>query len=208
MKKYSLAVGVAVLLAAFTPQAEGRGWVRVGIGIGFPVYPAPWYGPYCYPYYQPYPVYAAPAPVYLAPPQTVLQPAPTAYQPVQAVRPLEARSQSYDETAPPPRTSDAHQADINRSLQQLSNQEERARSDAALELGRMKAQQAIDPLCTMLNTDRSPLVRETAARALGLISNVRALSALQNAALADSDREVRHSAQFSAEVIRGNLRKE
>jgi hypothetical protein len=41
-----------------------------------------------------------------------------------------------------------------------------------------------------------------------LLGNSRALPVLQNAALADNDREVRHSAQFSAEVIRATLRKQ
>jgi hypothetical protein len=56
--------------------------------------------------------------------------------------------------------------------------------------------------------DRSSQVRETAARALGLIGSARALTALQNAALADNDREVRHSAQYAAEVIRASLRRD
>jgi HEAT repeats len=210
MKKWSLLLGVAVALAAFTP-AQGQAWVRVGIGIGFPIYagPYPYYGPYYYPYYQPYPAYVTPAPVYAAPaPTAVQQPAPVYQQPVPTVRAQEAHSPSYDETVPPPKLVGWNQADFSRSIQQLSNQDERARSDAAIELGRMKAQQAIDPLSAMLQRDSSPQARETAARALGLIGSPRALAALQNAALADNDREVRHSAQFSAEVIRANLRRE
>jgi hypothetical protein len=44
-------------------------------------------------------------------------------------------------------------------------------------------------------------VREAAARGLGLIGAASSLEALQRAALADDDREVRHSAGFAAEVI-------
>ena len=80
--------------------------------------------------------------------------------------------------------------------------------DAAMELGRMRADRAVEPLCTLVSTDRSPLVREAAARALGLIGSQRALNALQQAAQADNDRDVRRSAQFSAEVIRTNLRRD
>ena len=41
----------------------------------------------------------------------------------------------------------------------------------------------------------------SSARALGLIGSSKALPALQRAAQADSDRDVRHSAQFAAEVV-------
>jgi HEAT repeats len=209
MRKWSLLLGVAVAFAALTP-GQGQAWVRVGIGIGFPIYAGPYYSPYYYPYYQPYPVYVGPPPVCVAPAPApvVQQPAPVYSQPVPAVRAQESRSPSFEETAPPPRLAGGSQVDFNRSIQQLSNQDEHVRSDAALELGRMKAQQAVDQLCTMLQSDHSPQARETAARALGLIGNARALGALQNSALADGDREVRHSAQFSAEVIRANLRKD
>jgi HEAT repeats len=210
MKKWILLLGVAMALAAFTPT-QSHAWVRVGIGIGFPIYagPYPYYGPYYYPYYQPYPGYVGPAPVYVSPaPQAVQQPPPVYQQPVPTVRAQEAHSPNYDETAPPPKLVGWNQADFGRTIQQLSNQDERVRSDAALELGKMKAQPAIDQLSTMLQSDRSPQARDAAARALGLIGNPRALTALQNAAMADGDREVRHSAQFSAEVIRASLRKE
>jgi HEAT repeats len=204
MNKCKWAVALMALWAACAAPADAA-WVRVGIGIGLPIYPAPWYGPYGYPYYQPYPVYVSPPPVYVAPAPAVVQPAPTVYQPVPAVQ---SRSQNYEELPPPRANTTANQPDISRFLQQMSSGEERVRADAALELGRMKAQQALDPLCSLLNSDNSPQVRETAARALGLLGNSRALPVLQNAALADNDREVRHSAQFSAEVIRATLRKQ
>jgi len=44
-------------------------------------------------------------------------------------------------------------------------------------------------------------VRESAARALGLIASPSALPALQRAAQVDADRDVRRSAQFAVDVI-------
>jgi HEAT repeat protein len=44
-------------------------------------------------------------------------------------------------------------------------------------------------------------VRESAARALGLIASTKGLPALQRAAQVDEDRDVRRSAQFAIEVI-------
>jgi len=54
----------------------------------------------------------------------------------------------------------------------------------------------------MLASDRSPAVRDSAARALGLIGSRASLAALDRAAQSDDDRDVRRSAQFAAEVIR------
>jgi len=70
-----------------------------------------------------------------------------------------------------------------------------------MQLGRLRALAGIDPLAATLAGDRSPLVREAAARGLGLIGSPKALPALQHAAMADPDRDVRHSAQFAAEVV-------
>jgi HEAT repeat protein len=91
--------------------------------------------------------------------------------------------------------------DINQHLQLLADPDERTRADSVMQLGRMKAARAVDPLAATLAGDRSPLVREAAARALGLIGSPKALPALQHAALADNDRDVRHSAQFAIDVI-------
>jgi HEAT repeat protein len=93
------------------------------------------------------------------------------------------------------------QADADRLLQQLTNADERVRADCVMQLGRLKVVKAVDPLAATLAGDRSPTVREAAARALGLIGSPKALTALQNAALADGDRDVRHSAQFAMDVI-------
>jgi HEAT repeat protein len=42
---------------------------------------------------------------------------------------------------------------------------------------------------------------------LGLIASPRSLPALIQAAQADNDRDVRHSAQFAVEIIRANLQR-
>jgi hypothetical protein len=197
---------------------EAQAWI--GISIGIPVYrpcgPYPYYyGPYGYgPYYRPY-VYVAPAPVYVAPPPPVVyqqapvvvpqpQPIPVVSQPLPPPSPPRA---SYSDT-PAQSWNASTQADAERYLQQLASTDERSRSDAAIELGRLRADRAVDGLISMLNADKSPQARETAARALGLIAAPRSLNALQQAAQADNDREVRHSAQFAAEVIRANLRRD
>jgi HEAT repeat protein len=91
-------------------------------------------------------------------------------------------------------------------LRLLSNPDERVRSDAALRLGRLQVEQAVDPLAATLAGDRSPVVRDAAARALGLIGSPRALTALTHAAQVDSDRDVRRSAQFAVDVIQTNRR--
>jgi HEAT repeat protein len=96
---------------------------------------------------------------------------------------------------------------MNFQLQRLRSGDENARRDAAMELGRAKASQAIDALTTMLASDQSPAVRDAAARALGLIASPRSLTPLIHAAQADNDRDVRHSAQFAVEIIRTNLKR-
>jgi HEAT repeat protein len=118
-------------------------------------------------------------------------------------------------TSPPaptyaaPATYAAPQQDgAERHLQLLASPDERVRADAALELGRMRATRAIDRLAAALAGDRSPAVRDAAARALGLIGDRRALPALQHAAQADGDRDVRRSAQFAVEVITAQLRRD
>jgi HEAT repeat protein len=96
-------------------------------------------------------------------------------------------------------------AEIDRSLRRLGSTDERARADAMVELGRLRANQAVEPLKQALATDRSPMVREAAARGLGLIGAPSSLTALQTAAQADDDRDVRASARFAADVIRSRL---
>jgi HEAT repeat protein len=91
------------------------------------------------------------------------------------------------------------------ALQQLRSGDESRRADALVRLGKMRVERAVGPMVKALNSDSSPIVREAAARGLGLIGSPSSLSALQYAAQADDDREVRHSASFAAECIRGSL---
>jgi HEAT repeat protein len=91
-------------------------------------------------------------------------------------------------------------------VRQLSDPTDTTRRDAALELGRLKARGAVDAIINVLSKDSSPVARDGAARALGLIASPQSLNALIYAAQADNDRDVRHSAQFAVEVIRSNLR--
>jgi HEAT repeat protein len=70
-----------------------------------------------------------------------------------------------------------------------------------VQLGRLRATQAVEPITRLLSSDRSPVVREAAARGLGLIGSPASLPALQQAAQADQDREVRASARFAVDVI-------
>jgi hypothetical protein len=177
---------------------------RVGVGVYFPGY-----------YYPGYPYYVAPAPVIVQPAPVVVQQAPTVVQPAYPAAP----NQTPEKIPAPslkPATSDeppiattvsAPGAGVNATLARLSGADARDRAEAAIELGRLKERQAIEPLSRALKGDASPAVREAAARALGLIADPASLNALQYAAQADDDRDVRHSAQFAAEIIRGNLRR-
>jgi hypothetical protein len=208
--------------------------VRAGIFIGVGVAPAPYYyRPYgYYPYYRPYPVYVPP-PVVVVPPPVVVQPAP-AYAPPAAPAPVYAPPTATTSAAPPtsaepplapaqppaplplPReaqsgspaltpTAANRPTQIDTYLQQLASPDEQVRADALVQLGRMKAHRADGAITRALKDDPSPAVREAAARALGLIGDLRSLEALQYAAQADRDRDVRKSASFAAEVIRGRL---
>lgn len=207
MKKYLL---IIALIAAFgfaplTQKAQAWGGVRIGIGVPLYVAPGPYY--YGYPYYYP-PAYVAPAPAVVyqtAPPPVVVRtpgeavPAPA---PTPALVPFPAPA-----PAPlPPLIPTSTQPQASALLSQLNDANASVRRDAAVELGRMKAVSQVDALMSMLAKDASPIAREGAARALGLIAAPRSLTALIYAAQADNDREVRHSAQFAAEVIRSNLR--
>jgi hypothetical protein len=200
----------AVLLAAALPAAaHAGGGVRVGIGIGFPLYPA-----YPHYYYRPYPYYYYPPPAVVVtpppPPVTVVQPAAPA--PVVAVSPTtQAPPPPPSEgtalaTLPPPLPQPTD-AELQGYLTRLRDGDERVRADAALQLGRLQAQRAVEPLSATLASDRSPAVRDAAARALGLIGTPATLPALQRAAQADDDREVRASARFAAETVRDRLRR-
>lgn len=224
MTKLQLLLTVAVItMPASQALAHGRGFVSVGVNVGPGCRPwgcGPWYGGCGW--YRPFPlvyygVYVPPpAPrVIVQPAPVVVQPAPTVVQPAPVIT----------ETAPPPESSPAvprpvaqaitSTAVVSRGapptaasehLRNLADPDEGVRQQAALELGRMHAEQALDPLAATLAGDGSATVRDAAARALGLIGSPRALPALTRAAQADSDRDVRRSAQFAVEVIHGQLR--
>lgn len=209
----SLIAGFLLVSAA---HAGPWGW-SVGVRIGAPCYyPRPWY-PYWGVYVRPYPIYVAPGPVVYEAAPVVVQPTPVVMQPA----PVSGNVAAY--TTPPistPTPSSApaiatagaqgdaskRQASVDYNLQMLRSAEEGVRRYAAMELGRMKAHRAVDPLTATLAGDRSPVVREAAARALALIGDQKSLTALIRAAQVDSDRDVRHSAQFAVEVIRTNLK--
>jgi hypothetical protein len=200
-----LTCGALALLGALAAPASA-GW-RVGIGIGFPIYAPyrPYYYPY-YPYYYPPPVVVQPAypPTVVVQPTNPAPPATLPAAPVPATAPPPATSSAPELVQPPvPR---AEQADIDRRIQHLSNPDAKVRADVAIELGKMKAERAVDALSTVLSGDASPVVREAAARALGLIGSPRALATLQHAAQADADRDVRNSARFAVDVIQSNGR--
>jgi hypothetical protein len=143
---------------------------------------------------HPAPVVVHPVPVYR--PITVVQPVvQPVYQPVYQAQPPD-----------PPLAVGSWRADLDRSYSLLSDADERMRAEGAIQLGRSRAHEAVDRLTIMLASDRSPVAREAAARALGLIGSPRAIPALQQAAQADTDRDVRHSAQFAVEVIQTSRR--
>ena len=206
-----------VLGCAALGAAPARAGIGIGIGVGFPGYYRPYYG---YGWYRPYGVgvYVAPPPVVVAPPPVyAVAPAATVVQPVYSAPPpppppttpaappptAVAASAPEPELTPVPRLT----GNAGAYLRDLSNPDERVRAEASVQLGRMKVQQAVEPLTQLLGRDRSPTVRDAAARALGLIGSPAALTALQTAAQADDDRDVRRSASFAADVIRGNLRR-
>jgi hypothetical protein len=229
-------LALAVLACSWNGAQAGWGGVRVGIGIGVP-YPYPYYyGPYYRPYYYGYPYYA-PAVVVAAPaPAVVVQSAPTVpaapagsnYQGGPPAIPAPPSTPAPPTLPSPTPISSGPSLQANqpaplapvvaRSTQELSSETEHliqmlrdpgegARVSAVMQLGRSKVVQAVEPITQVLNNDSSARVRDAAARALGLIAAPSSLSALQTAAQADDDSEVRHSAQFAAEVIRGNLRR-
>ncbi|HXG11712.1 MAG TPA: HEAT repeat domain-containing protein [Gemmataceae bacterium] len=181
------------LLGTAGPALAGGFW-SFGVRIGVPVYPGPCcgYGFHCW---RPYAVYVQPAPV-------IIQPAPVV-QEVPVVQPVYRAAAPAPTVTPPPPAAvpNERQSDIQQNLQRLSDPDERVRAEAALQLGRLRAQRAVDPLAATLAGDASPAVREAAARGLGLIGSPRALPALRRAAQADSDRDVRHSAMFAIDVI-------
>jgi hypothetical protein len=213
-------LGLSALLLACCPWSTSQAGVYVGLGFGGPCY-RPYYRPYWggYGYYRPYGfgVYVAPPPVVVAPPPVVVQqpvmvqpaytppPAAPAPAPLPAPSPVSTATSSSAPEVMPAVAASSGGREVDSALQQLRSGDESGRADALVRLGRLKAERAIGPMVKALHSDSSPKVREAAARGLGLISAPSSLSALQYAAQADDDREVRHSASFAAECIRGSL---
>jgi hypothetical protein len=188
-----------LVLAVSCPAAHGHGGgIGVGVYIGGPAYyyPRPYWGPYYY--YRPV------VPVYVAPPPVIVQPAPAPVVVQPATPVVEAQPTPSLQTVPvQPATRVETRADeIDQWMQQLSNPDDKARADAAIRLGRLKARRAAEPLERMVLSDPSADVRDAAARGLGLIGMPASVRALQQAAQVDNDRGVRASAQFAIEVIR------
>jgi hypothetical protein len=205
-KKWLL-TGLAGLLTGTTALAHGG--VAVGIGIGFPIFPRPCcYAPYYYPGYYYRPVYVEPAPVYVAPAPIVV-PQPVVVQPAPAVAGPQP-SVVAQPTPTTPVTSTFQATDPKKTmeagtlLQLLNDPDEKTRAEAVIQLGRLKSDPAVPSLCATLAGDKSPVVRESAARALGLICAPRSLTALIHAAQADADSDVRRSASFAVEIIKLN----
>jgi len=222
-------LGLAALVVICCPWSFSQAGVYVGIGVPGPYYYRPYYRPW---YYGG--VYVAPPPVVVAPPPVVVQQpavAPPAYAPssppAQAPTPTPTQTPAPAPaplpppepvgTAAAPSTPDVMPAvatgvnkvpaDFDTCLQQLRSSDEQTRADALVRLGKLRAERAVGPMVKALNSDASPRVREAAARGLGLIASPTALSALQYAAQADDNADVRRSASFAADVIRGNLRR-
>jgi hypothetical protein len=194
MKFFRRFILTSLVLLGLSATPAWAGHFAVGFNIGIPVFYRPYYP--CYPYYG---YYYRPYPVYVVPPPVVVQPAPVVQQ-VPVAQPVYAPPASPPTTAYSSRAN-GNRAEIDSHLQRLADANEQVRSESALQLGRLRAAEAIDPLAATLAGDSNPRVREAAARALGLIGSQKALPALQQAAQADSDPTVRHSAEFSIDVI-------
>ncbi len=210
MKRNQLILTAAALLslASLTQTSEAHGpYIRFGIGIspGFFYGPGPYY--YGYPYGYPYYYAPPPAVVYETTPRVIVRQSPP---PIVETVPPPAPSTP---TPPPPppsvipiQNSAPASPAVDALMAKLSDTNEMVRRDAAMDLGRMKEAKAVDALIQMMSKDASPIARDGATRALGLIAAPRSLNALIYAAQADNDRDVRHSAQFAVEIIRTNLR--
>src|SRR5262249_12500608 len=195
-KRRTMLAALAALLALGPAAHAGVGW-SIGLNFGVPVYHRPCWGPY-WGYYRPYPIYVAPPPV-------VVQPGPVA-QPVY-VAPPTAPAPAPGLLAPPTTARAARPVEGEVVASDLTSADERTRAAAMVERGRRKDAAAVGALTKALQEDQSPVVREAAARGLGLIGSPAALPALQHAAQADDDRDVRRSASFAADVLRANLRR-
>lgn len=219
-EKVTLLCGVLAVAALAVPAPPVQAGWSVGVRVGFPgpYYCGPryyggYYGGYCgggYCGYRPYPLVVG---VGLLPPPVVVAPAPVLVQPVQPVYAVPSAAPAPAALpAPTPLPASVSHApiattggDVDRYLHQLQHTDARERAEAAVQLGRLRATETVATLTATLNNDRSPQVRDAAARGLGLLGSQEALSALQKAAQSDDDRDVRRSASYAADIIRASL---
>jgi len=213
-----LLIGTAVLGLA-TLATPAQAWVAVRVGVGFPCYRPYWWGPgvYVYPGYPGYPYYAVPPAVVVGQPAPVIvqsaTPTMTSPPPAETLPTPTPVPQAAAPTAPPfvqaptaqtvvqPASVNQRQLDIDHYLSQLVDANDGVRIDALTHLGQLHAVRAIDKLAAVLSGDRSPTVREAAARALGVIAHPKAMPALKYSAQVDPDQFVRHSSQFAIDII-------
>lgn len=204
--KRLLLLGLLWGALAFATEAQASN-VRWSIGLNFggpPVY-RPYYHYPLYHYHYVRPVYVEPAPVIVRPAPVVYEAAPVVVPSPVVVSPPPART-TLSGSSVTPVIAESSPSSIDAHLNLLRNPDEKVRADAALELGRSKAERVVDSLAATLAGDRSASVRDAAARALALLGSPRGLAALTHAAAADPDRDVRRSAQFAVEVIQSQRR--
>ncbi len=198
-----LLIASLAFVAFTTTTAHAGVRVGIGIGIGVPCYPCyrPYYYGYPYPYYAPGAVVVgAPAPVVVGSPSPVVV---GSSQPpaVPAIAPTSAPPTA---PAPPPVPEDSTttlpnltpvlavrpEYRVRSGLSQRSGREDpwRGLHQPRPPQGRSRGQAA---RCALFRKITAPAVREAAARGLGLIASPSSLTALQNAAQSDQDRDVR-----------------
>lgn len=215
MNARNLITGALLLAGLGATVSEAQAGWGVGVsfggchhgcwhGCGFPIYTS-------FGFYAPPPVYYYPAPVVVQPvavPVTVQAPPPApALEPVPAPAPSDTIPAPRKLPSQPmavqtaSRRMDRH-GEVDHYLALLTSNNENVRRDSVMQLGRLKATNAVDSLAATLAGDKSAVVREAAARALGLVGSPKAMPALNRAANFDSSNDVRHSAEFAIEVIR------
>ena len=190
MRKTLMTFALLMLLGLSPLTQQAQAWSSVRIGIGIPLYvgPGPYYYGYPYRYYYP-PAYVVPAPAVVyqtPPPAVVVPPAVNRSEPIPVAptpQPDGPSGRVTPSAAPlPPVTnviplSNQSSPQVDGLVRQLSQTSATARRDTALQLGRLKATSAADALADMLAKDTSPIARDGAARALGLIASPASLKA-------------------------------
>ncbi|MFW9922748.1 MAG: HEAT repeat domain-containing protein [Candidatus Thorarchaeota archaeon] len=91
--------------------------------------------------------------------------------------------------------------EIQDTLQQLNDEDENVRSQAALSLGWIGDEEVIEPLINILQNDESPKVRANAAMAIGQLGSEKAINSLLHS-LNDTDHNVRGMAVYSLGLMK------